>query len=111
MCLETQSIYAVAHELEGGEAAYLVPRKLDCTDPENPLISSYFTGGGGETLHGWRSVAHPLIAFKNGADYDDTGSEKDYESFKAKILQVDRLAKWEANLRTLSAANLQTWGP
>ena len=76
-----------------------MPRKLDCSDPKKPLIANYFTGGGGETLHGWRNVTHPKINFKNGGAYDESGSKQDYEDFKAKILNVDKLAKAEIKLR------------
>lgn len=89
----------VTWRIKAHEAAYLVPRKLDCSDPKKPLIANYFTGGGGETLHGWRNVTHPKINFKNGGAYDESGSKQDYEDFKAKILNVDKLAKAEIKLR------------
>lgn len=92
----------LSSDLNAGEAAYLVPRKLDCTDPKNPRVANFFVGGGGETLHGWRSVTHPKIRFKNDGAYDETGSQQDYESFKAMILEVDAAAKAEAKWRATS---------
>ena len=44
-------------------------------------------------------MTHPKINFKNGGAYDESGSKQDYEDFKAKILNVDKLAKAEIKLR------------
>jgi hypothetical protein len=87
--------------LQATEAAYLVPRKLDCGDPQNPLISNFYIGGGGETLKGWRNVAHPKIFFRGSAAYDDSGSQQDFENFKALILKVDASVKEEAKWRAM----------
>jgi hypothetical protein len=77
--LPDQSANLAAHE-----AAYLVPRILDCSDANNPLLANFFVGGGGETLHGWRNVTHPNINMKSLGDRA-SGSEDDYQDLKQRI--------------------------
>jgi hypothetical protein len=81
------------------EAAYLVPRQLDCANPLVPMIANFYTGGGGSVLHGWRDVTHPEIKFRNDGAWDEQGTEADYEMFKKQILRVNELAKHEAKYR------------
>jgi hypothetical protein len=82
---------------ESREAAYLVPRILDCSDEHNPLLANFFTGGGGETLHGWRNVTHPKIDMK---PFDaKTGSEDDYQDLKQRINVLRAAVTAEAKQR------------
>lgn len=89
-------------DLRAHEAAYLVPRILDCSDANNPLLANFFVGGAGETLHGWRNVTHPKINMKKLTDAS-TGSEDDYQSLKQRINALRAAVTAEANQR--AAAN------
>lgn len=81
-------------DLVAREAGYLVPRRLNCKDPNNPLISNFFTGGGGETLYGWRNLTADGVYMQN-EEFDAAGTEADYQSLKKRILRVDEMAKEE----------------
>ncbi|MEO7329269.1 MAG: hypothetical protein ABI193_11865 [Minicystis sp.] len=87
-------------DLAAGEAAYLVPRKLDCSDPHDPRLANFYVGGGGVTLYGWRNLSDDSVFMKN-EEFDSTGIEEDYQNMKKRILRVDELAKWETKWRTM----------
>jgi hypothetical protein len=93
-------------DLEAKEAGYLVPRKLDCSDPFNPGISNFYVGGGNETLYGWRNLTADGVLMEkeefdppNTPEFDIRGTEADYLDMKRRILRVDELAKMEAEWR------------
>lgn len=89
-------------DLKAHEAAYLVPRILDCSDENDPLLANFFTGGGGETLHGWRNVTHPNIKMKPLSDAA-SGTEDDYQNLKQRINALRAAVTAEAKQR--AAAN------
>jgi len=86
-------------DLVSKEAGYLVPRKLNCADPFEPGISNFYVGGGDQTLYGWRNLTGAGVFMEN-EDFDDAGTEADYQAMKKRILRVDELAKAEAKWRT-----------
>jgi hypothetical protein len=83
-------------DLNAHEAAYLVPRVLDCSDENNPQLANFFIGGGGETLHGWRNVTHPKVNMKP-LSHVLSGAEDDYQNLKQRInaLRDAVTAEWK----------------
>ena len=84
------------------EAAYLVPRILDCSDENNPLLANFFVGGGGETLRGWRNVTRPNIKMKP-LSAAASGSEDDYQSLKQRINALRAAVQAEAQQRAAAS--------
>ena len=71
---------------------------LDCSNVDDAKLANFFVGGGGESLRGWRSVTHPKVHMKDLSD-KASGSDDDYQSFKARINAMRALVDAEVKQR------------
>lgn len=85
------------------QGAYLVPRTIDCANPKSPVIANFFTGKvKNDVLYGWRNVTDDNVKFDNEAFDDMTGSQADYDNFKARIIALNQAAIDERKQRPYS---------